>query len=249
MDDDSPTIEETTMDQDSSNSTIQDYASASEENTMELITEPQSSSHSAGSGRKPAKILDAFIPFHKLTAPTLVTSKPVREHTPDSDELSPKPKKPNTSRTNKHKNETLVSDSLISAFHSKWKGPSFWSPALGKQGGTVILVRENSCFEIKKWQRDSSGRIVSILASLGELNFNLVIIYAPTNLIERKCDTNLCEGKIFFDSLRHFFFPHSLKIIGGDFNCFESEFDKFQGNICISSDLRDFRTLHRWIDI
>lgn len=104
MDDDSPTIEETTMDQDSSNSTIQDYASASEENTMELITEPQSSSHSAGSGRKPAKILDAFIPFHKLTAPTLVTSKPVREHTPDSDELGPKPKKPNTSRTNKHKN-------------------------------------------------------------------------------------------------------------------------------------------------
>ena len=65
----------------------------------------------------------------------------------------------------------------------------------------------------------------------------------------RVSDTNLCEGKIFFDSLRHFFFPHSLKIIGGDFNCFESEFDKFQGNICISSDLRDFRTLHRWIDI
>ena len=104
MDDDSPTVEETTMDQDSSDSTIQDYASASEENTMELFSEPQSSSRSAGSGRKPAKILDAFIPFRKPTAPTLVTSKPVREHSPDSDELSPKPKKPNTSRTNKHKN-------------------------------------------------------------------------------------------------------------------------------------------------
>lgn len=104
MDNDSPTVEETTMDQDSSDSTIQDYASASEENTMELFSEPQSSSRSAGSGRKPAKILDAFIPFRKPTAPTLVTSKPVREHSPDSDELSPKPKKPNTSRTNKHKN-------------------------------------------------------------------------------------------------------------------------------------------------
>ena len=103
MDDDTSTVKETTMDQDSSDSTIQEYASASEE-TMELFSEPQSSSRSTGSGRKPAKISDAFIPFRKLTAPTLVTSKPVREHSPDSDELSPKPKNPNTSRTNKHKN-------------------------------------------------------------------------------------------------------------------------------------------------
>lgn len=72
------------------------------------------------------------------------------------------------------------------------------------------------------------------------LRLNLVNIYALTNLSERK---------VFFDSLPDFFFPHSLKIIGGDFNCFESEFDKFQGNICISSELRDFRTLHRLIDI
>jgi len=104
MEDDSPPTEDTTMDHDSSDSTIQDYASASEESTMELFTEPQSSSRSAGSGRKPAKILDAFIPFRKPTIPTLVTTKPVREHSPDSEELSPKPKKPNTSRTNKHKN-------------------------------------------------------------------------------------------------------------------------------------------------
>ena len=103
MDDDTSTAEDTTMDQDSSDSTIQDYASASEE-TMELFSEPQSSSRSTGSGRKPAKILDAFTPFRKPTAPTLVPGKPVREHSPDSDELSPKPKKPNTSRTNKHKN-------------------------------------------------------------------------------------------------------------------------------------------------
>lgn len=104
MEDDSPPTEDTTMDHDSSDSTIQDNASASEESTMELFTEPQSSSRSAGSGRKPAKILDAFIPFRKPTIPTLVTTKPVREHSPDSEELSPKPKKPNTSRTNKHKN-------------------------------------------------------------------------------------------------------------------------------------------------
>ena len=104
MDDDSATpLEDSTMDQDSSDSTIQDYASASEENTMELFTEPQTSSQPARNGCKPAKI-NTFTPFCKRTAPTLVTRKPVREHSPDSDELSPTPKKPNTSRTNKHKN-------------------------------------------------------------------------------------------------------------------------------------------------
>ena len=105
MDDDSPTpLDDSTTDQDSRDSTIQDYASASEENTMELFTEPQTSSRPIRNGCKPAKILDTFTPFCKPTAPTLVTSKPVCEHSPDSDELSPKPKKPNTSSTNKHKN-------------------------------------------------------------------------------------------------------------------------------------------------
>ena len=136
--------------------------------------------------------------------------------------------------------ETVVSDSLISTFRSKWKGSSFWSPALGKQGGTVILVPENSDFEIKKWQRDSSGRIVSILASLGDLNFNIVNIYAPTNLTERKC---------FYESLHDFFFPNTLKIIVGDFNCVENASDKHGGVFSQAKDLIDFRTQFKLIDI
>ena len=136
--------------------------------------------------------------------------------------------------------ETLVSDSLISTFRSKWKGSSFWSPALGKQGGTVIPVPENSDFEIKKWQRDSSGRIVSILASLADINFNIVNIYAPTNLTERKC---------FYESLHDFFFPNTLKIIVGDFNCVENASDKHGGVFSQAKDLIDFRTQFKLIDI
>ena len=104
MDDDSPRpLEDLTMAQHSSDSTIQDYAPGSEENTIELFTEPQTSSRPAGNGRKLAKILDVFTLFPKPPAPTLVTSKPVCEHSPDSDELSAKPKKPNISCTSKHK--------------------------------------------------------------------------------------------------------------------------------------------------
>ena len=132
-----------------------------------------------------------------------------------------------------------MNDSLISAFRSKWNGPSFWSPTLGKQGGTVILVRENSDFEINKWQR-SSGCIVSILASLGELNFNLVSIYAPTNSTGRKC---------FYENLHDFFFPNALKIIAGDFNCVEAVSDKNGGIFSHAKDLTDFRMQFRLIDI
>ena len=44
-------------------------------------------------------------------------------------------------------------------------------------------------------------------------------------------------------------FPGSVKIIAGDFNCFESERDKFGGNLTISSDLQDLRKSHRLLDV
>ena len=91
-----------------------------------------------------------------------------------------------------------------------------------------------------KWQRDSSGRIVSILASLGELNFNLVSIYAPTNLTQRKC---------FYENLHDFFLPNALKIIVGNFNCVETALHKHGGVFSQAKDLTDFRTQFKLIDI
>ena len=75
------------MDQDSSDSTLPDetYSSATEEQTMELFPETPPSCPSAN-GRKPAKISQGFIPPWKPTAPKLVTGKPSREHSPDSND-------------------------------------------------------------------------------------------------------------------------------------------------------------------
>lgn len=95
-----------------------------------------------------------------------------------------------------------------------WGGKSFWSPALGKQGGVVILVSENTNFELSQWMRDSSGRVVSVLARLGEQRCNLVNIYAPANPT---------VWHNFFDSLPNYFFPNCIGIVAGDFNCIESE--------------------------
>ena len=74
------------------------------------------------------------------------------------------------------------------------------------------------------WKKDSHGRIVSLLVRSNAVDVNLVNIYAPTDLAERK---------IFFDSLLNFFIPSSVIIIGGDFNCYDNALDKFGGNVSI----------------
>lgn len=85
---------------------------------------------------------------------------------------------------------------VITNLRSKWRGPSFWSSVVGKRGGVALLVRENSCFEVKQWKKDFSDRIVRMLATLNGLWLNVVNIYAPTNPSERK---------VFFYSISQIF--------------------------------------------
>ena len=137
--------------------------------------------------------------------------------------------------------ETLAArPAAIDALKTKWSGKSFWSPAWGKQGRVAILVPANIDFEIRQWKKDSSGRIISLLACLGDTRYNLINVYAPTNPRERKS---------FYEDLHEFMFPDSIKIIAGDFNCFESEYDKFGGNSVVSAELKDLRNLHHLVDI
>ena len=58
--------------------------------------------------------------------------------------------------------------------------------------------------------------------SYGHLKMNLVSIYARNTLHERK---------LFFQNLHEFFFTGSELIIGGDFNCVDSNQDKYGGNV------------------
>ena len=53
---------------------------------------------------------------------------------------------------------------LIECLRSKWPGKSFWSPALGKQGGVAILVSPKTEFAVLQWKKDFSGRVLSVLA-------------------------------------------------------------------------------------
>ena len=95
-------------------------------------------------------------------------------------------------------------------------------------------------FDVLQWKKDTSGRILSVLARAGDVNYNFVNIYAPTNP---------SESKRFFDTIPDYFFPNSIRILAGDFNCIESAADKFGGNFVPANELKDLRRIARIVDI
>ena len=73
-----------------------------------------------------------------------------------------------------------------------------------------------------------------------DVDLNLVNIYAPTNLTDRKR---------FFDSIHDFFIPSSAIVIGGDFNCYNNALDKFGGNISIHKEYDGLKNDFSLVDI
>ena len=104
----------------------------------------------------------------------------------------------------------------------------------------VTLISSKCSDEIVSWKKDSHSRIVSILIRSNGVDVNLVNIYAPTNLAERK---------IFFDSLHEFFIPSDAIIIGGDFNCYDNALDKFGGNISIHKEYESLKNDFALVDV
>ena len=82
--------------------------------------------------------------------------------------------------------------------------------------------------------------IVSILIRSNGVDVNLVNIYAPTNLVERK---------LFSDSLHEFFIPSAAIIIGGDFNCYDNVLDNFGGNISIHKEYESLKNDFALVDV
>ena len=137
--------------------------------------------------------------------------------------------------------ETLVSSqNSIRSLSSCWRGSSFWSPALGRQGGVAILFSNRFVGEICSWKKDTEGRVLSVNVCFVNANFNLVNVYAPTNHLERSQ---------FYLSVRQYFFPHSRVVLGGDLNCYDSVLDKFGGNVSLSTDLSSFKSCFNLVDV
>ena len=122
--------------------------------------------------------------------------------------------------------ETLLSEPPSSLHCDR----CFWSPAIGPQGGVGVFFANNFDGVISRWLKDSDGRVLSILFTVDLLVFNLVCIYAPTCLTDRK---------VFFECLHQYFLPSDSRIIAGDFNCYDRQSDKLGGNFVPDKNLSD----------
>ena len=137
--------------------------------------------------------------------------------------------------------ETLISDQKsIASLSARWPGKCFWSPAIGKQGGVLVLINDRCDCEVLSWKRDSSGRLISLLVGFNHSKINLLCIYAPTNLAERR---------EFFSGLHEFFIPADDLLLGGDFNCYDSTLDKLGGNININNEFQELKSTFRLVDV
>ena len=136
--------------------------------------------------------------------------------------------------------ETKISDlSVFRSFAKKWRGSCFWSPAFGKQGGVLTCLSDSFDYEVVQWKRDTSGRVVSVVIKINDYSINIVNIYAPTDLTERK---------VFFDNLHEYFLPSDAIVVAGDFNCYEYQSDKTGGNFSCAKYLAHFRSTFNLID-
>ena len=82
--------------------------------------------------------------------------------------------------------------------------------------------------------------VVSLLFKLDDLTINLIHIYAPTNLAEKK---------VFFRRLHEYFLSSDVLIIAGDYNCYDHNLDKFGGNFVPAKCLTDFCSVFSLIDV
>lgn len=67
-----------------------------------------------------------------------------------------------------------------------WEDKSFWSPGSTNSCGTAILFKKNSNIFPLDLKQVFEGRVMSVLVSYGNLKINLVSIYVPNTLRERK---------------------------------------------------------------
>ena len=93
----------------------------------------------------------------------------------------------------------------------------------------VIFVSPKFSGKIIRCVHDTDGRILSLLVDFNSFKFNIVCLYAPNTVTDRK---------LFFNRLYTFFLSPGDLILGGDFNCIDSELDRLHIKSAFSTDKR-----------
>ena len=113
-----------------------------------------------------------------------------------------------------------------------WPGECFWSFGRGKSAGVALFVSPRFSGKISRFLFDSAGRVFSALVILASRSFNVVSVYAPNTVSDRKP---------FFENLHNYFISQGDLIVAGDFNCVDNVLDRLH---FVDSSLPDKKHLH-----
>ena len=100
---------------------------------------------------------------------------------------------------------------------------------IGKSGGIAILVSPKFSGKIIRYVQDTDGRILRLLVDRNSFKFNIICVYAPNTVSDRK---------LFFNCLHPFFLSPGNLILGSDFNCIDSDLDRLHINSDFGADRR-----------
>ena len=100
---------------------------------------------------------------------------------------------------------------------------------IGKSGGIAILVSPKFSGKIIRYVQDTDGRILRLLVDRNSFKFNIICVYTPNTVSDRK---------LFFNCLHPFFLSPGNLILGSDFNCIDSDLDRLHINSDFSADRR-----------
>lgn len=89
----------------------------------------------------------------------------------------------------------------------KWHGTCYWSFGRGRSAGVCLLVPPKFQGKILRYIFDSDGRIPSVLVLIRSMQFNILNIYAPNTIPDRKA---------LFDQL-HTYFLSPVPVVAGNF--------------------------------
>ena len=124
--------------------------------------------------------------------------------------------------------ETHVScESQADSVERVWRGKCFWSSRVGKSAGVAVFLSPNFSGVVQRFVFDSDGCVLSLLIQLNSVKLNLINIYAPNGVSDRKT---------FFEQLHHHFLSQGDYVIAGDFNCVDRAIDKFHSHDFHSSE-------------
>ena len=97
-----------------------------------------------------------------------------------------------------------------STFSKEWDGEMHWSWGSSHRGGVGIIWKNTADIKFIDKYQDTEGRVLSVLLKYGVIRINVMTVYAPVDVTERKS---------FFRDLPKYFFGSAHLVLGGDFNC------------------------------